>query len=316
MRDTATIARLLGGQVAGRDTVLIPGPGHSPQDRSLAVRLDPAAPDGFVAYSHAGDDWRTCRDYVRSRLGLPSWQPGDGQRRTIPPRHVEKWDFAAVDMQSEHRREWSEDELLRISAARRIWNDAQDPRSTIAETYLRSIRCLDLPDELAGSVLRFHPACPWRNENTGRTDRIPALIVPFRSIDDDTITGIHRIALRPDGTKLGRRMLGIVHRAAIKLGPLRGETLSIGEGVETAMAARQLGFAPVWALGSVGSISFFPLIDGVTCLTLLGETGEASAHAIRFCGKRWRKAGRRVRVAMPKVGSDLNDVLIAERATK
>jgi len=189
MRDTATIARLLGGQVAGRDTVLIPGPGHSPQDRSLAVRLDPAAPDGFVAYSHAGDDWRTCRDYVRSRLGLPSWQPGDGQRRTIPRRHVEKWEFAAVDMQSEHRRNWSEDELLRISAARRIWNEAQDPRGTIAETYLRSVRQLDLPDELAGSVLRFHPACPWRNENTGQTDRIPALIVPFRSIDDDTIYG-------------------------------------------------------------------------------------------------------------------------------
>lgn len=236
--------------------------------------------------------------------------------RTIPPRHVDKWDFAAVDMQSEHRREWSEDELLRISAAHRIWNDAQDPRGTIAETYLRSVRCLDLPEELAGSVLRFHPACPWRNENPGQTDRIPALIVPFRSIDDDAITGIHRIALRPDGAKLGRRMLGIVHRAAIKLDSIRGETLAIGEGVETALAARELGFAPAWALGSVGSISFFPLIDDVTCLTLLGETGEASAHAIRFCGKRWRKAGRRVRVAMPKVGSDLNDVLIAERAAQ
>jgi hypothetical protein len=35
-------------------------------------------------------------------------------------------------------------------------------------------------------------------------------------------------------------MRGVVHRAAIKLDPL-GKQLAIGEGLETAMAARQLG---------------------------------------------------------------------------
>jgi len=69
------IAHALGGQVAGRDTVLAPGPGHSRRDRWLAVLLDPSAPDGFLVHSHAGDDWRDCRDYVRQRLGLPAWQP-------------------------------------------------------------------------------------------------------------------------------------------------------------------------------------------------------------------------------------------------
>jgi putative DNA primase/helicase len=76
---------------------------------------------------------------------------------------------------------------------------------------------------------------------------------------------------------------------------------------------RQLGFKPAWALGSVGAISFFPPIDGVQRLIILGERGDASARAIRFCGKRWRQAGRRVRVVMPNVGSDLNDVLIARK---
>ncbi len=66
--DPCAVARALGGQVAGRDTVLVPGPGHSTRDRSLAVRLDPTAPDGFLIYSHAGDDWKTCRDHVRLRL--------------------------------------------------------------------------------------------------------------------------------------------------------------------------------------------------------------------------------------------------------
>jgi putative DNA primase/helicase len=313
MKDLAQLARALGGETCGRDTVLAPGPGHSPRDRSLAIRLNAEAPDGFLIYSHAGDDWRECRDHVRSRLGLPAWQPGDEQHRTIPEQHVGKWDLATTNAEAEAPpRPLSEDDLLRINAALRIWKQADHPRGTLAETYLRQHRRLDLPDDLAGDVLRFHPACPWRDENTEQTIRVPALIVPFRSIDTDDITGIHRIALNRDGSKKGRRMLGVVHRAAIKIDTLTGDTLAIGEGVETVLAARQLGFRPAWALGSVGLISFFPLIENVAQLTILGEAGEASARAIQFCGRRWRRAGRRVRVAMPEVGSDMNDALIAQ----
>jgi len=91
------IAKALGGDVAGANTILAPGPGHSPCDRSLAIRLDPRAPDGFVTFSHAGDDWRECRDHVRARLGLPAWQPGDGRQRVVPQQHVAKWDLAALE---------------------------------------------------------------------------------------------------------------------------------------------------------------------------------------------------------------------------
>jgi putative DNA primase/helicase len=164
-------------------------------------------------------------------------------------------------------------------------------------------------------VLRFHPRCPWKNEDTGKIDFIPALIVPFRSIDDDAVTAIHRIALKPFCAKPERRMLGIVHRTAIKIDAL-GEQLAIGEGVETCMAARQLGYAPAWALGSVGAIPSFPIINGVKTLLLLGERGDASAKAIRICGSIWKKARRRVQVVMPDPKfSDLNDVLIAEKAS-
>jgi putative DNA primase/helicase len=106
-----------------------------------------------------------------------------------------------------------------------------------------------------------------------------------------------------------------VHRAAIKLDAPTSQ-LSIGEGIETCMAARQFGYAPAWALGSAGAISFFPPIEGVKQLVILGEQGSVSARAIQICGTRWRKAGRRVRVIMPSAGlSDLNDVLIAEKAS-
>jgi hypothetical protein len=191
-----------------------------------------------------------------------------------------------------------------------IWNEAREARETLAETYLRVHRKLELDDDLAGGVLRFHPACPWRNENSGKTDRVPALIAAFRSLDDGTITAVQRVALDTTGAKVGRRMLGVVYRAAIMLDPI-GPELSIGEGVETCMAARQLGIRPAWALGSTGSISGFPVLDAVESLIVLGETGRASADAVQFVGRRWRKAGRRVRIVMPDIGTDLNDELMA-----
>ena len=62
-------------------------------------------------------------------------------------------------------------------------------------------------------------------------------------------------------------------------------------------------------------ISKFPLLDGVNTLRILGETGEASAQAIRECGNRWHRAGRRVQVVMPSVGDDLNTELMWKTAT-
>src|SRR5215211_2778669 len=109
--DPRWIARALGGDVAGRNTVLAPGPGHSRKDRSLAVRLDPNAPDGFLVCSHAGDDWKLCRDHVRRALGLPDWQPGDEQRRTIPPARIERWDLSAIEAEVAEGPRHSEDEL-------------------------------------------------------------------------------------------------------------------------------------------------------------------------------------------------------------
>src|SRR5262249_10038803 len=134
----------------------------------------------------------------------------------------------------------------------------------------------------------------WRDENTGDTVRIPALLAAFRSIDDDAITAVHRVRLdQPERwPKTQRRMLGVVERAAVKLGQIEAGSLEIGEGVETCLAARQLGRRPVWAVGSVGAISFFPILSKVERLCLLAEAGQASADAIRICGRRWQAAGR------------------------
>jgi Protein of unknown function (DUF3631) len=68
MMTLAEMARRLGGEVSGGQ-VRCPGPGHSPADRSLAVKLNDKG-DGIVVYSHSGDDIMACKDMVRAKLGL------------------------------------------------------------------------------------------------------------------------------------------------------------------------------------------------------------------------------------------------------
>jgi RecA-family ATPase len=75
-----TLAKALGGEVNGGQ-VLAPGPGHSPSDRSLSVKLDSNAPDGFVVHSFANDDAIVCRDHVRSKAGLAAFKPNGGNGR-------------------------------------------------------------------------------------------------------------------------------------------------------------------------------------------------------------------------------------------
>ena len=64
----AEMARRLGGEVSGGQ-VRCPGPGHSPADRSLSVKLNDKG-NGVVVFSHSGDDVFACKDMVRAKLGL------------------------------------------------------------------------------------------------------------------------------------------------------------------------------------------------------------------------------------------------------
>jgi RecA-family ATPase len=76
------LARALGGEVSGNQ-VRAPGPGHSARDRSLAVKLDANAPDGFLVHSFSNDDAIACRDYVREKTGIAAFKPnGHGNGRS------------------------------------------------------------------------------------------------------------------------------------------------------------------------------------------------------------------------------------------
>ena len=80
LSDLEALARALGGVVNGGQ-VLAPGPGHSATDRSLSIKLDSGAPDGFLVHSFAADDAILCRDYVREKIGLSPFRPNGRARR-------------------------------------------------------------------------------------------------------------------------------------------------------------------------------------------------------------------------------------------
>jgi len=75
------LATALGGEISG-DQVLAPGPGHSPKDRSMCVKL---GPDGYVVHSFAGDDWKDCRDLIDEKTGAAKWEP---KRKSDPIANV------------------------------------------------------------------------------------------------------------------------------------------------------------------------------------------------------------------------------------
>jgi hypothetical protein len=291
MLDPRAVARALGGNASGSN-VVAPGPGHSRADRSLSIKISPTTPDGFLVHSFAGDPPMDCRDYVRAALGLGKWERPRRQSST-------RWTpscLAAPD---------DDDATRRAALALRLWNEARGPRGTVVAGHLAS-RGIALPDDMAGDVIRFHPALKFNGES------VAGMLALFRDIASNEPCGIHRTFLDGAGRKLDRKMLGRARGAAIKLDADENVTLGlhIGEGIETCLAAWLAGFRPVWALGSATAIAAFPAVSGVQAITVLGEVGDGGANhrAAQACAARWIEAGREALMVTPLVGGDLNDV--------
>jgi hypothetical protein len=169
-----------------------------------------------------------------------------------------------------------------------------------------------LSSDIAGSVVRFHGSLKFDDFS-----RKPGMVCLLRDIVTNEPCGIHRTFLdRQTGQKIDRKMLGIAKGAAIKVDGLESvsSTLAVGEGVETALAAKLAGLGPVWALGSTSGIQSFPVLGDLEELTLLEENDAASRKAVTACTRRYLAAGKPVNVVTPKVGNDLNDVWKAVNA--
>jgi putative DNA primase/helicase len=296
MDDASTIARALGGKRIGRDW-MAKCPAHDERTASLAIR-DGAT--GVLVHCFAGCPQGAVIDAL-ARCGL--WdRPRSPSRSTLRPTPSPRPISRPAD------------EAVRIEAARRIWHQAHDPRGTLGERYLNS-RELELDEDLAGRVLRFHPACPW-----GKGVKAPCLVAAFRPVrngpgEEGPPSAIIRIGLTPEGVKLskggdGKRMLGPVGGCAIKLDADEDVTLGLGitEGLETGLAVRATGWRPVWVFGSAGAISKLEPITGVETLTIFADHDATGLGVAQVCAERWQAAGREAFIRWPSgLGHDYAD---------
>jgi putative DNA primase/helicase len=308
--DSRAVAGALGGTVVGR-IVLAPGPGHSRNDRSLSITIDPSAPDGFWCHSFAGDDWRVCRNYVRYALGLGAWTQRSAMfkaRQTYTPRIAQRC---------------LNDTALRTAWPLKIWRDSRSGAATIVEPYLAS-RGME-PDQWPGS-LRFNPRCLRPRDDDGNfVSPLPAMVALVEHVQHGPI-GVHCTYIRPDGSakadlpkKEQRACFGPIAGGAVRFGePHPGLWLVVGEGIESTLSAALACGLPAWAALSASGIEALLLPSNATHVLIAADNdvngrGQCAAHQ---AAARWLADGRRVRIALPPVGSDFNDLLTGANRAK
>ena len=89
-----------------------------------------------------------------------------------------------------------------------------------------------------------------------------------------------------------------------------GDGLMVGEGIETCLAAMQATGHPAWAALSTSGLRCLELPKDVHDVIVLADGDEAGEAAARDCALRWKREGRRVRIARPPQGLDFNDMLL------
>jgi putative DNA primase/helicase len=185
-----------------------------------------------------------------------------------------------------------------------ILRRAEPIGGTLGERYLLG-RGLD-PQIADPVALRFLPSTAMHPPS------LVALITTFH--DPAQVLGLQFTLLSHAGTKLDRKfMKGTRHKGGvIRLVEDSEVTTELGlaEGTETALsvmtAMRRAGrlVLPVWAAMSAGNLAELPLVDGIERLHIFADQDESGVgqKAAETLAKRWREAGREVRIVFPPRG--------------
>jgi hypothetical protein len=142
----------------------------------------------------------------------------------------------------------------------------------------------------------------------------PAMVALVTSGADGTPLAIHRTFLARDGSGKApvdpqKMMLGPCRGGAVRLAE-PDELLMVGEGIETCLAAMQTSGHAAWAALSTSGLRTLDLPGDVHDVIILADGDEAGETAAQDCAVRWKREGRRVRIARPPQGLDFNDLLM------
>ena len=282
------MAKALGGRKAGA-AWMARCPAHD--DRAPSLSIADAGDGKVLVRCHAGCDQRDVIAALRAR-GV--WEADD--RRPIRfSRKPDRVPPIAMDG----------DAIKRTEAALAIWRGAQSAEGTPVETYLRS-RGLTIP---IPPSIRFHAGLKHPSGGVW-----PAMVALVTHGADGRPVGIHRTFLARNGSakapvEPAKMMLGPCRGGAVRLGPA-GDLLMVGEGIETCLAAMQASGKPAWAALSTSGLRGLDLPREVRDVIVLADGDDPGEAAAQHCARRWKREGRRVRIARPPKGADFNDLLL------
>jgi DNA primase len=282
------IAKSLGGRKAGT-AWMARCPAHD--DRAPSLSIADAIDGKVLVRCHAGCDQQDVIAALRAR-GV--WDADE--RRPI--RFARKPDSVPSP-------ETDTDSMRRMEAALALWRGAQSAKGTPIETYLRS-RGLTIP---IPPSIRFHMGLKHPSGGIW-----PAMVALVTHGADGRPIGIHRTFLARDGVgkapvNPARMMFGPCRAGAVRLGPA-GDMLMVGEGIETCLAAMQASGRPAWAALSTSGLRALALPHAVCDVIVVADGDDPGEAAARDCAWRWKREGRRVRIAHPPQGMDFNDLLL------
>jgi len=284
--DFGTIDRLTDGRIGTFDTTC---PFCSALRSSLAnrrarvfrvYRIDP----GFAGYHcvHCGEG-----GYAIDRDGAPPDQV-----------KFEKARAEAAERDHKHKAE-------RLNKARWLWSQRKPIIGSIAEKYLREKRGIRCP---LPATLGFLPA---------RGEYAPAMIAAFGmaqevepgviAIANDAVRGVHLTRLLPDGSDRERGeqakiMVGHSTGFPIVLAPPNDLlSLSIAEGIESALSAHEATGLGAWAAGSASRL---PALAGVIsscieCVTVIVDDDIDGRRFAAELAERIAARGIEVRLTHP-----------------
>lgn len=298
MNNLREIAERAQGEVRG-DQALIPGPGHSPRDRSLSLKLGDRGQ--VLWHSFAGDEWSSVGPYLAS-LGVVQGRGKEDEEE---------------DAERAKRREAKEMELGKKRAiARALWEAAEPVQGSLAETYLKTRGIESVPE---GAHLRFHPKAPFTPYMPDHR-RWPTMIGAITAPDGEMI-GAHLTFLKRDGSGKApidpsRKVIGSQKGGAIRLGKTQG-TLVVAEGVETALsAAARCGVSAVAAISAGNLACFEPEagVDGVLIAFDRDPHGVGERDARKLMSRLTRQGIQAMLLEPPAGFSDWNEADQERRA--
>jgi phage/plasmid primase-like uncharacterized protein len=89
------------------------------------------------------------------------------------------------------------------------------------------------------------------------------------------------------------------------------DLLLVGEGIETCLAAMKACRLPAWATLGTAGLKGLILPSDVRSIIILADhdVNGAGQRAADAAGRRWLAEGRKVRIALPPMIGDFNDMI-------